>query len=66
MTERTDRLTFLTTEEVAEALRTSPSTVRYWHHAGKGPPSIRVGRRRLYRESDVVAWLQSDLESGGG
>jgi len=51
-----DRL--LTTEEVAEILRTGPSTVRFWRHVGKGPRATRPGRRVLYRESDVEAWLE--------
>jgi hypothetical protein len=38
---------FLTTEELAELLRTSPETCRYWRHVGKGPDSFRVGRRVL-------------------
>lgn len=37
----------LTTDEVAERFRTSPSTVRYWRHLGIGPAGIRVGRRVL-------------------
>lgn len=48
---------YLTTEEVAELTRTSPSTVRYWEHIGSGPPSFKVGRRRLYAEEDVQSWL---------
>lgn len=48
-----------TTEEVAERLRTSPATVRYWHHMGTGPRSMKVGRRRLYDEADLSAWLEA-------
>lgn len=47
---------YLLGEEVAERFRTSPETVRYWRHIGKGPRSLKVGRRVLYRESDVLAW----------
>ncbi|MFW2512246.1 helix-turn-helix transcriptional regulator [Demequina sp. SO4-13] len=48
---------FLTTEEVAEWCRTSPSTVHYWKHMGRGPRSARVGKRVLYRRTDVEAWI---------
>lgn len=48
---------YLTTEDVAEIARASASTVRYWRHMGTGPRSARVGRRVLYRETDVAAWL---------
>lgn len=46
----------LTTEEVAERFRTTPETVRYWRHVGKGPQSFKFGRRVLYALEDVEAW----------
>ena len=49
----------LTTSEVARDLRQPESTVRYWRHIGYGPPSFKLGRRVLYREADVIAWLDS-------
>lgn len=51
----------LTTEEVAAYFRTVPATVRFWRHVGKGPRSFKVGRRVLYRESDVQAWQEAAL-----
>lgn len=51
----------LTTEEVAAYFRTVPATVRYWRHIGKGPRSLRVGRRVLYRASDVRTWAEDAL-----
>jgi DNA-binding transcriptional MerR regulator len=51
---------YLTTEEVADIARTAPSTVRYWNHIGKGPRSIKRGRRRLYPQSAVEQWLAGD------
>jgi DNA-binding transcriptional MerR regulator len=51
---------YLTTEEVAEAARTAPSTVRYWRHIGKGPRSVKRGRRVLYPQSAVERWLAGD------
>lgn len=50
--------TFLTTQEVAEALRTSPETVRYWRHVGQGPKSFKVGRRVLYALEDVESFIK--------
>jgi len=49
---------YMTTAEVAELLRTSPETVRYWRHVGKGPGSFRVGRKVLYERNDVESWLR--------
>ncbi len=48
---------YLTTEEVAEELRTTPPTVRYWRHKDTGPKSFRVGKRVLYDRADVDAWI---------
>jgi DNA-binding transcriptional MerR regulator len=54
---------FMTTTEVAELCRTSPESVRWWRHIGKGPKSFRVGRRVLYETTDVARWLD-DLKDG--
>ncbi len=54
---------YLTTEEVAELLRTSPETVRYWRHTGKGPQSFKVGRRVLYAADDVHAFVRQAREA---
>jgi excisionase family DNA binding protein len=49
---------YLTTAEVAHLLRTSPESVRYWRHVGKGPRSFRVGRKVLYDRHDVEAFIE--------
>lgn len=50
----------LTIDEVAAMTRISRGTLRYWRHTGTaGPPSFKLGRRVLYRRSDVEAWLRS-------
>jgi len=43
--------------EASERLRVSEATLRYWRHLGTGPKSIKVGRRVMYREDDLEAWL---------
>ena len=48
---------YMTTGEVADKLRTSPETVRFWRHVGKGPRSFKVGRRVLYAAEDVEAFI---------
>ncbi|MBE6477845.1 MAG: helix-turn-helix domain-containing protein [Propionibacteriaceae bacterium] len=49
---------FLTTHELAALCRTSPETVRYWRHVGKGPRSFKLGRRVLYDRKDIDAWIK--------
>jgi excisionase family DNA binding protein len=51
-----DRL--LTITETAELTRAPVATLRYWRQNGRGPAAFRVGRRLLYREQDVIAWLE--------
>ena len=48
---------YLTTDDVAGLCRTKAATVRYWRSIGTGPKGVRVGRRVLYRASDVQTWL---------
>ncbi|WP_105343517.1 helix-turn-helix domain-containing protein [Mycobacterium sp. ITM-2016-00318] len=46
-----------------EALTGTPeSTWRYFAHIGSGPASLKIGRRRVWKRSTVLAWLES-LES---
>lgn len=61
---QTATTTYLTTEEVAERYRTSTSTVHSWRYKRSGPPSIRVGKRRLYKLADLVAWEQDRATEG--
>ncbi len=50
---------YMTTQEVAALARTSPETVRYWRHVGKGPASFKLGRRVLYSREGVLAWIEA-------
>jgi excisionase family DNA binding protein len=56
---------YLTTQEVAEILRTSAETVRYWRHIGTGPKSFKAGRRVLYAGEDVDAWIGEQRAAAG-
>lgn len=47
----------LTLDEAAELVRTPPATLRFWRHKGTGPKSFKVGRRVMYREADIEAWI---------
>lgn len=43
---------------------TPASTWRYWAHIGSGPPSFKLGRRRVWKRASVLAWLEN-LEAAG-
>lgn len=47
---------YITTAELAERVRTPVETCRYWRHVGKGPASVKFGRKVLYAMDDVEAW----------
>ena len=44
---------FLTTAEVAERYRTSPSTIRYWRMIGYLRAGTQYGRRTLYDPAEL-------------
>lgn len=49
----------LTVADVAAMTRLSVGTLRYRRHTGSGgPPSVKLGRRVLYRRAEVEAWLK--------
>lgn len=54
-----DRL--LTIEEVAEVTRVPVNTLRYWRHCGTGPKAARMGKRLVWRESEVTRWVDEQF-----
>lgn len=68
----TDKPTFpaaeadlLTITEVAELLRMPVATLRYKRHDRSGPRSFRLGRRVLYRRSDVIDYIEMHYNNDG-
>lgn len=55
-----DRLLYI--EEFAEMIRKSPSAARFMIHKGTAPKSAKIGGRRMFRESDVLAWIDAQFE----
>jgi prophage regulatory protein len=50
---------FLTAPLLEKLTGTPASTWRYWAHIGSGPASFKLGRRRVWRLSTVMAWLEA-------
>lgn len=50
---------YMTAPELEALTGTPESTWRYWAHIGSGPPSFKLGRRRVWKRSAVAAWLDS-------
>ena len=55
----------LTLDEAAAILRTPKATLRYWRHLGTGPHSFRLGRRVLYRTTDLHQWINTQHDHHG-
>ena len=56
-----DRL--LTQREVAEYVHRPLATVRYWRYQNIGPRGANIAGRVMYRESDVVRWIDEQFEA---
>ena len=52
----------LTITEAADVLRAPVATLRYWRHLGTGPNSFRLGRRVLYRRTDLRTWIDAQAD----
>lgn len=50
--------------ETAAMLRVSEDTLRWLRHRGDGscPPALKVGRRLMWRRTDVEAWIASRVQ----
>ena len=48
---------YLDSLELEELTGTKASTWRYWASIGEGPASFKLGRRRVWKRSTVLAWI---------
>lgn len=56
---------FLTTAELADRLRTSPESCRYWKHISMGQGTSGLACALLYEEADVEARLDARRDADG-
>jgi len=47
----------LDSKELEQLTGTRASTWRYWASIGQGPPSFKLGRRRVWKRATVEEWL---------
>lgn len=52
-------------EDVEAMTGISANTLRFWRHQKSGPKSAKLGRRVVYREADVIAWIDLQFENAG-
>jgi prophage regulatory protein len=49
---------YLDSVDLEEMTGTPASTWRYWAHIGSGPTSFKLGRRRVWKKTAVLQWLE--------
>lgn len=54
-----EEFALLPQQEAAGILCTTVRSLERWRIQGRGPPFVRVGRRALYRATDLERWLAS-------
>lgn len=57
------RPAFLRTPEAAALLRLSPRTLEKHRTTGTGPVYLKVGGTILYREADLLTWVENGRRS---
>lgn len=56
-------MSLLNQREVATRLRLSPRTLERFRLSGEGPKFVKAGRRVLYRQTDLDAWINSRIRT---
>jgi len=54
---------FLSTVEAGDLVRLSPHTLAKFRLYGGGPRFMKIGRKIVYRRSDIDAWLADRAHS---
>ena len=54
-----DNSDYLSSNDLEALTGTKASTWRYWAMTGEGPTSFKIGRRRVWKRSTVLAWLEA-------
>jgi prophage regulatory protein len=54
---------YMTAAELEDMTGTKASTWRYWAFTGDGPPSFKLGRRRVWKRAAVMKWLAQQEKS---
>ncbi|MGE5696837.1 MAG: helix-turn-helix transcriptional regulator [Candidatus Sericytochromatia bacterium] len=55
----------LDADDLERLTGTKASTWRYWAHIGSGPPSFKLGRRRVWAKSEAMAWIAEQRQATG-
>jgi predicted DNA-binding transcriptional regulator AlpA len=53
----------MTTNQVSTETGIPAATLRYWRHSGTGPASFSLGKRVVYRRSEVDRWISEQEQT---
>jgi hypothetical protein len=53
----------LRTKVAAKRLNLSPRVLEKWRWLGIGPRFVKIGRLAMYRESDLMEWIDSRVRN---
>lgn len=53
---------YLTIEEAAAVIRSTPAAIYQMRRRGQGPPARRPGARLLFKRSELMAWLDAQAD----
>lgn len=51
----------LSPAEAAQLIDFPEATLRYWRRSGTGPAFAKIGRKIVYRESDIRNWVDEQF-----
>ncbi len=64
-----NELELVSTKQVSEMTQLPEGTLRYYRHSNQGPACFVLGKRVVYRKSEVERWIsaqeQATLRGGG-
>ena len=59
------RRTLLSTAQVSTMTGVPQNTLRWWRYRGYGPKSFKLGRRVVYSEDELTAWIEHQHAAEG-
>ena len=54
---------YLTVEQLSAYIKIEPGTIYNWKQLGLGPKRTKLGKRVLFKKSDVDAWIAGQNEA---
>lgn len=54
---------FMSTDQVSQETGINAGTLRYWRSTNQGPASFTLGKRVVYRRSEVERWIAAQEQA---